>query len=146
MVIKNIVLCILGTIGFCVVLNVPRSKVFLVIAGAIISASSFEILFEYSRVGIFGSTLFAVMLIEIYSEAVARIFKAPASIILIPSTVPLLPGGYLYYAMSYLVVGQIKEFVENAKNTLLVAFAIALGSILTLIMLDMIRRIKAVLH
>ena len=144
--VKNILLCVLGTVGFCVVLNVPHNKIFSVIIGAFACSLTFEMLFEYTLLGIFASTLTAVVVAHTYSEIAARILKTPSTVILIPSTVPLLPGGYLFYAMSNLVTGDKSAFIYNARQTALVAFAIALGSVITLIVLNIIRRIKAVLQ
>lgn len=144
--IKNILLCVLGTIGFSVILNVPRNKAVFVVAGGFLSSVTFELLFSYTSFGVFWSTLIAVVFVEIYSEIMARVLKTPATVILIPSTVPLLPGGYLYYAMSYLISGESEKFFLNAKYALLVAFAIAMGSVIILINLNVIRRIKAVLQ
>lgn len=146
MVVKNILLCVFGTVGFCVVLNVPKNKIFSVIIGAFFCSFTFEMLFEYTTLGIFACTLTAVIVAHTYSEIIARILKTPSTVILIPSTVPLLPGGYLFYAMSYLVTGNKAAFIYNARQTALVAFAIALGSVITLIVLNIIRRVKAVLH
>ena len=39
------------------------------------------------------------ILITIYSEIWARILKTPATTILMPTVIPLIPGGSLYYAM-----------------------------------------------
>ena len=144
--IKNILLCVLGTIGFSVILNVPRNKAVFVIAGGFLSSVTFELLFSHTNFGVFWSTLIAVVFVEIYSEIMARVLKTPATVILIPSTVPLLPGGYLYYAMSYLISGESEKFFLNAKYALLVAFAIAMGSVIILINLNVIRRMKAVLQ
>lgn len=146
MVVKNILLCVLGTVGFCIVLNVPKSKILSVIIGAFACSFTFEMLFEYTALGIFACTLIAVIVAHTYSEIIARILKTPSTVILIPSTVPLLPGGYLFYAMSGLVTGDRTAFAYNARQTALVAFAIALGSVITLIVLNIIRRVKAVLH
>ena len=110
MVIKNILLCVLGTVGFCVVLNVPKNKILSVIIGAFFCSLTFEMLFEYTTLGIFASTLIAVIVAHTYSEIIARILKTPSTVILIPTTVPLLPGGYLFYAMSGLVTGNKTAF------------------------------------
>lgn len=127
-------------------LNVPKSKILSVIIGAFACSFTFEMLFEYTPLGIFAGTLTAVVVAHTYSEIIARILKTPSTVILIPSTVPLLPGGYLFYAMSALVTGDKNAFGYNSRQTALVAFAIALGSVITLIVLNIIRRIKAVLQ
>ena len=42
---------------------------------------------------------FIAILITIYSEIWARILKTPATTVLMPTVIPLIPGGSLYYAM-----------------------------------------------
>ena len=40
------------------------------------------------------------ILITIYSEIWARVLKTPATTILMPTVIPLIPGGSLYYAIA----------------------------------------------
>ena len=105
--VKNILLCVLGTVGFCVVLNVPQNKIFSVIIGAFVCSLTFEMLFEYTSLGIFACTLTSVVVAHTYSEIAARILKTPSTVILIPSTVPLLPGGYLFYAFIHFIIADM---------------------------------------
>ena len=127
--IKNIILCVLGTLGFCGVLNVPKKKISIILIGAVLSGTVYEYAYSEMKSGIFLSTLYAATAVGIYSEAGARIFKTPS--IFLPSLIPLLPGGTLYYAMSNLIAGRYEQFAEYAKDTVLVGFAIATGSVIT---------------
>ena len=52
---------------------------------------------------VFISSLFASAFAAIYSEVIAKIRKAPTTLFLIISVVVLIPGGSLYYTMSYAV-------------------------------------------
>lgn len=136
----NIILCVLGTLGFCVLLNMPKNKIWLATFGAIISSSIFEILDAKTNINIFWSTLISIITLEIYSEIMARIVKIPATAILLPSTIPLLPGGFLFYTMNSVVSGKTKDAIYYAKQTILVAFALAMGSVVVLIGLNIIRQ------
>lgn len=136
----NIILCVLGTLGFCVLLNMPKNKIWLATLGAIISSSIFEILDAKTNINIFWSTLISIITLEIYSEIMARIVKIPATAILLPSTIPLLPGGFLFYTMNSVVSGKTKDAIYYAKQTILVAFALAMGSVVVLIGLNIIRQ------
>lgn len=138
--IYNIILCVLGTLGFCVLLNMPKNKIWLATLGAIISSSIFEILDAKTNINIFWSTLISIITLEIYSEIMARIVKIPATAILLPSTIPLLPGGFLFYTMNSVVSGKTKDAIYYAKQTILVAFALAMGSVVVLIGLNIIRQ------
>ena len=57
----------------------------------------------------------------------ARIKKSPATIFLVPSTIPLIPGGVLYQTMEFMVKGESELAMQAGKRTLLLAAGIALG-------------------
>lgn len=134
----SIISSILGTLGFCAILNVPKSKIIWVGIGAAISASIFEVLYSLKNFGVFTATVIAAIAIGIYSEIIARIIKTPSTVILLPSTIPLLPGGSLYYAMSYLVAGSYKNFMHYAIETINTGCGIAVGAIVTSIVIKVI--------
>lgn len=71
----------------------------------------------------FASAIFAT----IYAEIFARIFKTPTTTFLVPAIIPLVPGGYLYYTMTYAVVEEFIYCGEMARTTLTVALALAGG-------------------
>lgn len=119
----------------------PKDKIIFAAIGAFISASVYEILTYYS-LSIFISTAIAAFAIGIYSEITARIKKTPATVILLPSTIPLLPGGTLYYAMSFLMHNEYKKFIQYAVETINTGFGIAVGAIATSILIQIIRYIK----
>lgn len=127
----------MGTLGFCYVLNAPIKKIPFIIIGAFISASIFELL-NSNGISIFLSTMAASTAIGIYCEAVARIIKTPTTVILLPSTVPLLPGGSLYYTMRNLITGDTEGFIAFAVETILIGFGIAIGNIITSIIMQII--------
>jgi uncharacterized membrane protein YjjB (DUF3815 family) len=135
---KDIITSIIGTLGFCSILNVPKNKIFWVGIGATISSITFTILNVNIGLNIFTSTLIASLSIGIYSEIMARILKTPSTIILLPSTVPLLPGGSLYYTMNYLVSGEWGKFKFYSIETISTGGGIAVGAIVTAILLKLI--------
>ena len=137
----DITTCILGTFGFSVLLKVSKQKLIYTVLGGAISASSSYFLLQKGY-GIFTATFFAMVAICIYSELLARIIKAPANIILLPSTIPLLPGGSLYYTVSYLLHSDKENFLIYAKETVLTGAGIALGAIFISIIITFITDIK----
>lgn len=66
---------------------------------------------------------------SLYSEIMARVLKTPAAPIVTTSLVPLIPGGSLYYTMSYAFESDFEKFLEKAVSTLKLASALALGII-----------------
>ena len=137
----DITTCILGTFGFSVLLRVSKQKLIYTVLGGAISASLSYFLLQKGY-GIFTATFFAMVAICIYSELLARIIKAPANIILLPSTIPLLPGGSLYYTVSYLLHSDKESFLIYAKETILTGAGIALGAIFISILITFITDIK----
>ena len=137
----DITTCILGTFGFSVLLKVSKQKLIYTVLGGAISASLSYFLLQKGY-GIFTATFFAMVAICIYSELLARIIKAPANIILLPSTIPLLPGGSLYYTVSYLLHSDKESFLIYAIETILTGAGIALGAIFISILITFITDIK----
>lgn len=140
--VKNILLCVLGTFGFCAVLNAPKKHIKYILLGAFISAGVYELCEKRLLLGVFSSTLISAVVVEFYSEAVARAIKAPAIVILVPCEIPLLPGGYLFYAVTSVVSGKLDLFFHYASLTACVAFALAMGAVICLIVLAVLRRCK----
>ena len=133
----NIVTCILGTLGFSILLKVSKQKLIFTVIGGTISAVIYYFM-TANGYDTFKSTLFAMIAICVYSEVLARITKTPANVILIPSTIPLLPGGFLYYSLSYLIHADRENFYFYTKETVFVGMGIALGAVIVSIIVTFI--------
>ena len=81
-----------------------------------------------------GSTIFAAFLasavVGVYSECMARLRRCPATTYLLIALLPLVPGGGIYYAMSYCVAGDIQSFLDTLLHTFGMAAALAVGAML----------------
>lgn len=77
----------------------------------------------------FLSMFFATMSAALSSEVFARIIRTPVLTLLVPTLVPLIPGGALYRTMDGLVRGDHERFIENGTSAVLSAGAICLGII-----------------
>lgn len=133
----EIITCFLGTIGFCVILNVSKRKLFYSAVGGLISAVILVTL-SNSGAGTFKATFIAMIVISVYSEVLSRLTKTPANIILLPASIPLLPGGSLYYMMSFLVHFDRDNFFHYARETALTGLGIALGAVIISIFVKVI--------
>lgn len=76
---------------------------------------------------IFGASLAAAIVCTLYAEILAKIQKTPATVLLIPSIIPLIPGGALYYTMSNIVSRELETAWYYGRLTIQYALAIALG-------------------
>ncbi len=74
--------------------------------------------------------LIPATIVTLYAELLARLVKAPATVFLIPSIIPLVPGGRLYYTMRAIVDGNEIKAKIFAKQTLVIALGIAVGIVI----------------
>ena len=73
---------------------------------------------------------FAAMAISLFSEIMARIRRCPVTGYQLVALLPLVPGGGIYYAMSYCLAGDTGQFLNALLDTLGMAAALAVGVIL----------------
>lgn len=69
----------------------------------------------------------AAAAVSVYSEILARINKVPATVYLVISVIPLVPGGDIYKTMVYFINGESDLFIQKLIYTLCISGSIALG-------------------
>ena len=129
----------LGTIGFNLLFNIRGRKLFFASLGGFISWTVFlllEPLFPGEPLRFF----LAAAAVTVYGECFARIEKTPTTTFLVPSVIPLIPGGSLYYTMNFALNKQWGAFLDKAFYTLQLALSLALGiiAVTTLVRLWMV--------
>lgn len=72
----------------------------------------------------------AAVVIGVFSEVMARVRRCPASGYLLVALLPLVPGGGVYYAMSYCMAGYKDLFLTTLLNTFGMAAALAVGAMM----------------
>ena len=118
----------LGSLGFNVLFNIRGRKLFLASFGGFISWTVFlllEPLLPTEPIRFF----LAAAAVTVYGEVFARIEKTPTTTFLVPSIIPLIPGGSLYYTMNYALNKQWAEFSQRGFYTLQLALSLAVGII-----------------
>lgn len=76
------------------------------------------------------SAFIAAAAIGVFSEIMARVRQSPVTAYLLVSLLPLVPGGGIYYAMSYCVAGDTDLFITTLLHTFGMAAALAVGAML----------------
>ena len=115
-----------GAMGFAMVFNVRHSLVIYGALGGLLSWGLFlfmEDIFANPFIACLISSSFSAF----YAEIMARIKKTPASVFFIPSLIPHVPGGSLFYCMSAAVKSEWLSFKDYGIITLQYAFGIACG-------------------
>ena len=114
-----------GALGFAELFGMRRRYLLPSSLGGLLAWGVYLLLAE--RFGGFAVCLAAAAFGVLYAEALARIYKTPATLFLIPTVIPLVPGGALYYSMDSAVRGDLEMARVYGSQTLNTALAIAAG-------------------
>lgn len=125
----QIIAAFLGSIGFAVFFRMRGRQILAAGLGGLLTWTLY-LLFEGQLGGDFVPNMLAAVFAGIYAEIMARVNKAPATIFLTASAVPLIPGGRLYYTMAGLVAEDHSAFMENGEVAVTIALAISLGFVI----------------
>lgn len=131
----------IGSLGFALKFNVKKERIIYIAIGCALTWSVYLISFSYEH-DVFLSNAIAAASTTIYAEIFAKIHKAPATIFLLPSVVPLAPGGSLYYTMSGLVNNNSAMFRKYGNLTIKTACGIAIGIIIASVIIKEIKSYK----
>ena len=115
-----------GTLGYCLLINVNRNKIVYGCVGGVVSTFLYCICVEMGLAPVI-QNLIPAAVVTLYAEVLARVVKAPATVFLIPSIIPLVPGGRLYYTMRAIVDGDAEGAKVYAMETIVIALGIAVG-------------------
>ncbi|MBQ6900736.1 MAG: threonine/serine exporter family protein [Firmicutes bacterium] len=125
----QIISAFLGSVGFAVFFRMKGQQILLAGMGGALTWALYLIL-EGQYGGMFVPNVFAAIFAGIYAEIMARVNKAPATIFITTSAVPLVPGGRLYYSMAGLVNDDKAAFTENGEAAVTIALAVSLGFVI----------------
>lgn len=124
----QILMGFLGTVGFNILFNIRGRKLVIASLGGLISWAVF-LLLEPLLSGEAIRYCLAAAAVTVYGEIFARVEKTPTTTFLVPSVIPLIPGGSLYYTMNYALNKQWAAFSHRGFYTLQLALSLAVGII-----------------
>lgn len=115
-----------ASLGFALLFNMRRALLLPASVGGVLC---WGIYLACSQIieGIFFPCLIASVFSALYSETLARHYRAPGALFFIIVAIPLIPGRGLFYTMDGAVRGDWQAFYSFADITLQFALAIALG-------------------
>ncbi|MBQ8552060.1 MAG: threonine/serine exporter family protein [Clostridia bacterium] len=125
-IVVRLITAMLGTVGFAMLFRVSRKRLPWAALGGLLTWAVYELfthLFGDPLISAFASSLFMTL----YSEALARVLRAPAIIFLFPCAIPIVPGSGLYYTVYNLIFYNENAFFANAKTTLSIVLGMAVG-------------------
>lgn len=115
-----------GSVGFALFFNVSPRRVAVAALGGLLVWVVFDLV-RMPMGSIFVPCVVASTFAAVYSEAVSRVLRVPATVFFIVSVIPLVPGRGLYYTMFNAVNGDLGACGDFAVMTLLYAAGIAVG-------------------
>jgi uncharacterized membrane protein YjjB (DUF3815 family) len=137
--VTQLVTACIGSLGFALLFGMQKKYLAASSLGGMITWGIYMAMnawLDMSFLACLAASSFAI----VYSEVLARIYKTPATMFIMPSVVPLVPGGPLYYAMSEAVRGNMQQAGAYGRETLLFALAIASGICLVTAVRDLKHR------
>lgn len=127
--IKQFIFAFLSTVGFAVFFNIPKDSVLMSSLSGAIGWIVNIILKQIFPSPISGAFLAAIT-VGLLGEFMAKHFKKPATIFIIPGIVPLVPGAGMYYTMLAIIN---KDFISAANfgtESIFIALSISIGIII----------------
>ena len=130
-----------GCIGFALFLNMKKRQVIYAGVGGGF-AWIIYLMFADILGGLFLPTFIASLFIGIYSEIMARVNKAPATIFFTSVAIALIPGASLYYAMDSVLERDMEAAAYNGNNALTIALAISMGIVMVAVISKVYTELK----
>lgn len=127
LIIKNIIFTSIAALGFAVFFGM-REKRLLMATGC--CAMFGYLVYELMALvfdGVSYPTIFAALTVGVMAEFFSRSLKVPATIMILPGIVPLVPGTNLYRMMQHFVQEDFWNALREGANTLFISGSIALG-------------------
>ncbi len=115
-----------ATASFAYFFHINRYDIF----WASLFGASGWIVYLWSASGVSNPTLaffYGALLVGLCSELAAIAFRKPATVYIVPSIIPFVPGGGMYETMLFAVRGNLAAASSTALSTLSAACAIAVG-------------------
>ena len=121
-------------------MNVPRNKIVPASINGMLSWGLYLLLKDHIE-SVFYLLVVVASFTAAYSEVAAKIAKTPATVFLLPGLIPLIPGGFVYYAMLGLVQNQFDTMRQNALLAGQWAVGIAAGICVVAVIRQIIRHL-----
>ena len=122
----QLISCTIGCTGFALCFKIRGRQVLFSSVGAFLTWGIYLLVYHFNPSN-FLATLTAAVFVGFYAFAMSRINKAPSTIFLTASVLPLIPGSALYYMMYGYVSGNKEMAMVKTNSLLTTCLAIALG-------------------
>ena len=118
---SQIIASIIGSIGFSIVFGIRRAYMLPIAVNAGLSWA------VYLLVNGFAGDFAANMFCSLVAALMARRLRVPTVVLQMPATVPMIPGGSLYYTIYYVFAGDMPTAKSYFFFTARAVFGMAIG-------------------
>ncbi|MCB2288967.1 threonine/serine exporter family protein [Clostridium sp. CS001] len=139
--ILNCLYAFLSSLGFGVLFNIKGKNLIIASVGGALGWFTYLLSGKLHPSAIF-SLFLAAMVVSIFSEIMARVYKTPVTIFIICGIIPLVPGGGMYFATLEAVKGNLDISLSKGIQTLFSAGAIAIGIVFVSSISTIFKKIK----
>lgn len=115
-----------ATIGFSILFNVKPSELVYCGGVGVVCYFIYKLMIIQYNADFLGA-VFGTFTAVIFSRRLAYVRKIPAAIYIIPSIIPLAPGGTIYLTMYNIIYGNYNEVYKYFFATLKIAGGIVIG-------------------
>ena len=130
--VENIILILssaIGTVGFCFMLRLRYNRLpFIAVSTAL--CYSIYLLVLYFNPADFIANFIAALFAGFVSEFMAKRLKAPVTVFLTPTILPLVPGSHLYYTIESFFKGDLELALTHFSSMGRTIGAILLGIVI----------------
>jgi uncharacterized membrane protein YjjB (DUF3815 family) len=137
----QVLVSFLGSLGFAMLYNLHGKKLWAAGFGGLISWLAY-LMMEQGSYNNFLNFMYAAIVATIYAEVMARKLKTPATVYLISSIIPLVPGGNLYYTMNYMIGKNWELSRFYGEKAIITAAAVAAGIMMASSLYSIVIKIK----
>ena len=137
----QIVTGFIGSFGFGILFNLRGKRLIAASIGGLLSWTLFLVLGLATKDEALRYFIVSVA-VSLFCEVMARWLRTPTTTFLMTALIPLIPGGGLYYTMTNAFSGELNSFLERGLYTLSLAVALALGVIVTTVLVNIIGKLK----
>lgn len=137
----QLICAFIGAFGFAILFQVEKEKLLKASLGGLIAWGCY-ILCSFFLDSMISCFFISSAAATVYAEYMARKEKAPATVFLVPATIPLIPGGSLYQTFVYALEQNWNSFSKQGLETILLAVSISCGILFVMTVMKMYHKIR----
>ena len=136
------ILSFLGSVFPVILFNIDRKKIFWCGLAGGLGWIGYSITLSHTNNSIIASFVGAII-VNLYSELMARIIRTPASMFYIPGIFPLVPGILAYSSITSFLEKDYSSALNNGMLTLAIGIAISLGIMISSSLVKSLSKLKS---